>query len=876
MSSGEKAKPPATFEERNPFDISRRSGPEVAAEIAKRMVAWKQARVRTSAAPTTIPGGDAKSPSGAAKSPPIAAPVQPARMPKSAAPAPQPAPTAATRSARSSTPGVPYFASASATRRAMPPAPSLKQGSARPQAGDELAVRADEAAIPIAASVPEQASPRHDESRLDATDAVTTPETLLANAPAVAAASIEETPPKEIQPEEIPLGADDAPAAAPPELSIPVESPSVAETSEPTSVEPDDNERRRAEARAIKARWMAARDLDALIDTSGAGRAPALIDTSGAGRAPAVEAAMPAAIEAGSGEGPDPSDHEPERAATLEAAANIEEPAAEVASESAAAARVPADVPDDATGRLEPTFDAPNARATPAPVVDRDVARQESALDLAALDEIAGRREPTFEAPTAQATAAMAMAAHPEMPDAAREPATTAQDEAADDPRSRPAANAAAEPAALAHRDATDEGPSLAALYEVAGRKEPTFDKPIRREALEIEPPVHAAIRAREVETPMAAASDVTPEDTAAPHQAPQLSIAALDEAAGRKEPTFDEPALPADTKPAAAPTAAPRIALRPIETRIEARRVDTLRAEPQLSARRPIFPHIEPDEWDVPPVVAARASRARRGTGWAIGLGSVLLIAGITAPAAIWQQGRHVQDQVALVNPAPPQIQTPAPTATTTAQVPAQVQATLPEAPQPETPQPETPPAAPAVTTQEPSGPTAPTSEAGQVAANPPPANPKPATTLGAVGDGGEVNEAPVVAPPSPTVNLASRTDAAAQSAPMVARPFVPEQSDGPFLQAPTTGATSVPVAGAPVQAAAVGVKPNLMGQLKPKATVAAAKPVASKPQPVARKPKPFLQQSPDQMFETLIETLSEGKPVNPRTKPAAPSNRR
>src|SRR6185436_20841646 len=96
---------------------------------------------------------------------------------------------------------------------------------------------------------------------------------------------------------------------------------------------------------------------------------------------------------------------------------------------------------------------------------------------------------------------------------------------------------------------------------------------------------------------------------------------------------------------------------------------------------------HIEPEEWDMPPVVAAKASRARRGTGWAIGLGSVLLIIGITAPAAIWQQGRQVQDQVALMNPAPLQTQTPAPTATTTAQGPGQAQATLPEAPQPEIP---------------------------------------------------------------------------------------------------------------------------------------------------------------------------------------------
>ncbi|NJO38187.1 MAG: hypothetical protein HC871_11975, partial [Rhizobiales bacterium] len=81
MSSGEKTKLPATFEERNPFDISRRSGPEVAAEIAKRMVAWKQARARTSPAPATTQSGTTQSgtvPSADAKQPPIAAPVQPA------------------------------------------------------------------------------------------------------------------------------------------------------------------------------------------------------------------------------------------------------------------------------------------------------------------------------------------------------------------------------------------------------------------------------------------------------------------------------------------------------------------------------------------------------------------------------------------------------------------------------------------------------------------------------------------------------------------------------------------------------------------------------------------------------------------------------
>jgi hypothetical protein len=153
--------------------------------------------------------------------------------------------------------------------------------------------------------------------------------------------------------------------------------------------------------------------------------------------------------------------------------------------------------------------------------------------------------------------------------------------------------------------------------------------------------------------------------------------------------------------------------------------------------------------------------------------------------------------------------------------------------------------------------------------------ADPEPATTLSAISEGGEVAAAPVMAPP-PVVNLASKTDPAGAAAPMVARPFVPQGGDGPFLRAPTTGTASVPVAGASAQSAAVGVKPSLMVQLKPAKTVAAAKPVTSKPRPATRKPKPFFQQSPDQMFQTLIDTLGEGKPVNPATKPASPSNRR
>src|SRR5688500_2146984 len=146
MSSGEKAKPPATFEERNPFDISRNSGPEVAAEIAKRMAAWKQARARTTPASTTnrsstIPSA-AISSSDEKLPPPIAAPVQPARMPKAARGSAQ----TSTESAGKGAPRVPYFA-VSATRRAMPPAPSPKHARPPASGGDERATRTDEPAI---------------------------------------------------------------------------------------------------------------------------------------------------------------------------------------------------------------------------------------------------------------------------------------------------------------------------------------------------------------------------------------------------------------------------------------------------------------------------------------------------------------------------------------------------------------------------------------------------------------------------------------------------------------------------------------------------------------------------------------------------------
>ncbi len=842
MSSGDQAKPPGTFEERNPFDISRRSGTDVAAEIAKRMAAWKQARRRTHDAPGTIP-------SGAAKQPAPAAPVQPARTSNSAAPDRAPQPQAAAPAARSSAGNaarVPYFA-LSAVRRAMPPAPSLKQGSARPPApaGSKPALRPDDPAIPAAALALDRASTSHDEAPRD--------EMPLA-APDAARPSVEPETPR----------AGPLPIGVASSEDFPLEAAALPQ--HPMPVEPDDNERRHAEARAIKARWMAAHDPDALLDTSAAGHVASTAETLTT-TAQEIASGKPALADEDVAESPaGPLGEKPAEAASHDEqsldkpAGPDEETAPEIASE--IAAPIAGDGPDQSTGRPEPMSDMRVARVTPALLAGRDVAWETPALGLAALDEMAGRSEPTFDAPVT-----------PE-----------ADDEAAE--MRQPAASTAAEPGASGHRPALDDRLSIAALDEAAGRKEPTFDQPVapalvQRATPEIDPPVPPnQPRVAETRKEAAGTAESRPDEVASP----QPGIAARDETAGRKEPTLDVPPRPAKTKAAAAQPAAPQIALRPIETRIEARRIDTLRADPQLSAHRPIFPHIEPDEWDVLPVVAAEARRERGGTGWAIGLGAILLIAGITAPAAIWQQGRSVQDQVALVNPAPVPQQVPAsaPTATTTSTdattAPAPAQPAVPEAPPPEpspavtaedTPTVTAPEPSPAATLQDAPAVTAPEPEAGQGADNP-----QPAPALGSIGDGEDVNEVPVKIPPPPTVSLASKP--VGTGTPMVARPFVPEGGDAPFLRAPTVGATSVPVAGAPVQPDNAGVKPNLMGQLKPKAAISAAKPVASKPRPIARKPKPFFQQSPEQMFETLIDTLSEGKPVNPATKPASPSTRR
>lgn len=760
MSSSEKAKTPGTFEERNPFDIARHSGPEVATEIANRMAAWKTARARTSAAPTTIPGPEAKPA-------PIAAPVQPARVPKASA---QAAPSAAPR--------VPYFASASATRRAMPPAPSLKQ-----PARDQPAPVATEPVPQIAAPMPEQASPIDIPPALDPV-------------PAAAAPAVTETPIADITPIEDSLLVA-AVTDAPPD---PAEPSDAIEAAHPQGAHIDDKERIRAEARAIRARWIAAHDLDSFVEAEG-----------NAAAAPAAEAAA-ADAEAVTVRRDTPADDEeqaarlaPERAAVTEAASETEEAPARVETlDQAAPQTVDRDVAptaidvaalDDLAGRKEPTFDAPAPPETlghelgeeaPAPqfaAAREDLPDRATHIGAAAPDEIAGRKEPTFDAPDIEK-----------------------RDEAIEKSR---APQIAAEPPALADI-------SLAALDEMAGRKEPTFDGPIRQAAPSNEP-----------------AADAAPKEEQATVELPRLDTAPLAHAARRSEPA------PAVESTPAAPIIVPRVKLRPIETRIEARRIDALRAEPELSAGPPILSHDEGEDWDMPPALAAKASRARRGTGWAIGLGSVLLIAGITAPAAIWQQGRQDQDRVAAVTalPAPPQAEVSAPAATPSSTVPAQVpaQATLLAAPQ------------------------------ADVTDTAPKSTEDFDTVLRAIGDGVEVQEAPVMTPPPPAETLANAGPAPAGTL-MVARPFVPESGDGPFLRAPA-GTTPVPLAGA---------KPGLVVQLKPKVVATAAKPAVSKAKPVARQPKPFFQQSPDQMFNTLIETLTEGRPPNPATKPQSPSTRR
>jgi hypothetical protein len=360
------------------------------------------------------------------------------------------------------------------------------------------------------------------------------------------------------------------------------------------------------------------------------------------------------------------------------------------------------------------------------------------------------------------------------------------------------------------------------------------------------------------------------------------------------------------------------------MQTRIEARRteaprtessrMDPLRADPEMAVT---YPHVEPDPWRAPPPTATMPLRpARRttgrGTGWAIGLGAALLIIGLTAPAAILQQrhqGQTDQNQVAIN-------QAPTPKPDQPAESPAGTQA--PPGPQTEAAAgTQAPPAAEADSSaapteaaaarQSPPAPATPAapdvqhgnSEPGQsLAAKAKPDDDKTApkqesgntspqreaktnqtrqaartqqAAPGPVREGRELKKAPVLVPPppreAPLVNLASRekddSSAAYRPSPMVARPFIPDQTQPSFLRPPIVGTATVPISGAAPNSfagASVGVRPSLIPQLKPSGP-AKAMPVS----PEAFTPKPFGSQSVEEMFQSLVDTLTQSKAADP-----------
>jgi len=336
-----------------------------------------------------------------------------------------------------------------------------------------------------------------------------------------------------------------------------------------------------------------------------------------------------------------------------------------------------------------------------------------------------------------------------------------------------------------------------------------------------------------------------------------------------------------------AAPDPEPRLVARVVElprmqTRIEQRRAWDLRADPVMAGRRPIFPHIEPDAWEAsPPAIAAQRREAGGGTGWAIGLGALLLIAGLTAPAAIWQ-GRErpqtdqmVADQVVALVPAPEPSPTPA----------AAVQPKAPDAPA----------SAPQQAAAEPIAPSPPPAilpTAGNTAPTDTAVEQSEETALSAVRTGGEIAVAPIIKPPAPQAESAPAPKPAGQvatAAPLapakngqepafqpVAHPFIPEGGRTPVPFQPDAGAGTFPIGGN--AAASVGLKPALIPQLKPQqaAAVPTAKTATSAPKP-GQKSKPANPRNLDEMFNKLIETLSEGRqPVNPNNVPIPPSTRK
>jgi hypothetical protein len=545
MSSGERAKQPGSYQERNPFDISKRSQTEVASEIAKRMAAWKKARGRAGATPADA----SEVPSLAEpKAPHLTAPVLPARMPKPAEGrrvAPEPAQAGrveAQAGPRDAAPvdrqsRAPFFATFS-IQRAMPPAPSpkaspetqapsnqapLNQPSTPSQPAIELepAISADEAPAIVApesgiqeAVVPDETPP--------AVAAETTPEQVEETA----AADVAGEEPADPGAATLQQAADEAPHSV-----------TAAQEPSPPGDEAEAAEALRAEARAIKARWMAAHDLE-----------------------------------------------------DAQAEPKIQERKAP------APVVTPAEALQDVSGRKEPTFDAPPVEAKSAePRIQERKTPAPAVTPAEALQDVSGRKEPTFDAPPVEAKAAE--------PDSQEWPWTppaiaAAFDEAHDD--AAPVAKAKQADAATERPEPEPQSSlSIEALEAVSGRREPTLDVPVARKKS----------KARK----------------ASPQPAPQPG-----------PPRATEPLQPKR-----------RIELPTMQTRIEARRLNSMRADPQMAAHRPASQRSEPEAWEVMPPVPMSAQGGRHKTTWAIGLGAVLLLIGLTAPAAFL---RHTGEQTPSV----------------------------------------------------------------------------------------------------------------------------------------------------------------------------------------------------------------------------------
>ena len=280
----------------------------------------------------------------------------------------------------------------------------------------------------------EQAVPDQDERPVQAADTAilaTTPEPPVVESSPAASAAIEEAP--------LEVHAVSAPAQPESSNSQPFESASAAEASTPP--EPNETERRRAEARALKARWIAAHDLDTLLERPAASNGADVARSVEAAETASHDAGTTSAHDTGTGEdagplvrAPDGTEGDLVRSSTEEPAAESEPDIAFEATTSVDESVTPTAEPEatavqtspiaalnQAAGRKEPTFEAPKAPQA-ASVADR--AGQE-ALDIAALDEIAGRREPTFDAPVARA--------EPERFDATSDAAPEASVEAPDE-----------------------------------------------------------------------------------------------------------------------------------------------------------------------------------------------------------------------------------------------------------------------------------------------------------------------------------------------------------------------------------------------------------------------------------------------------------